>query len=67
MGLWKRISSWWEKDTLERAGEDSLLDTESREREGDAEREHALERRLHGTGPGSPLADYERDSEDPPR
>jgi hypothetical protein len=66
MGLLRRLSTWWNKDALERAEEETRM-TES---ERDAAEEDYEARKDDVAVRGGPLgrgdADYERDSE-PPR
>jgi hypothetical protein len=66
MGIWQRISSWWNKDAVEAATEDAR-DHDQVERDRDGEdfqgRFDDIEARSGRLAGGT--ADYERDSEPP--
>jgi hypothetical protein len=67
MGIWQKISSWWNKDVVEAATEDARDDSPA---ERDLDQEDYEARKDDVLARGETLAggagDYERDSE-PPR
>ena len=67
MGLLRRLSAWWNRDALERAEEETRMTQAER----DVAEEDYEARKDDVAVQGGPLgrgdADYERDSEPPPR
>ena len=67
MGLLRRLSAWWNRDALERAEEETRMTQAERdvaEEDYEARKDDVA---VHGGPLGRGDADYERDSEPPPR
>jgi hypothetical protein len=67
MGIWQRITGWWRRDDVAKAEEAANLTQAERDVAAEDYESQKDDRSVGGRYIAGGLADYERDSEPPPR
>ena len=65
MSLWERVSSWWHRDTLERAEEEAVNSTPAEREKAEEDYEAHQDEKFVDEHFGLEGVDFERDSEPP--
>jgi len=63
--LWERVSSWWHRDTLERAEEEAVNSTPAEREKAEEDYEAHQDEKFVDEHFGLEGVDFERDSEPP--
>jgi hypothetical protein len=67
MGIWQRITGWWRRDDVAEAEEEATMTQAERDVAAEDYEGQKDDRSIGGAYIAGGLADYERDSEPPPR
>jgi len=65
VSLWERVSSWWHRDTLERAEEEAVNSTPAEREQAEEDYEAHQDEKFVDEHFGLDGVDFERDSEPP--
>jgi hypothetical protein len=66
-GFLQRLRAWWNKDALERTQEEAGMTQQERDVAEEDYEARKDDQSIRGSGLGGGVADYERDSEPPPK